>query len=124
MARTYTEEQTQDAAMYAAFFMEGLRDQNYEQILEAWDNGCVELVAEVVAFAPVLVQLVHATARSNDHPGVLPYEVCNPFGHWIGSHVIEHGAIPPKDECRTWLSRAVAEFFDQGHGKIARQAVG
>lgn len=113
VTRSYTEEQTLDAAMYAAFFMEGLRDQNYERILQAWDNGCIELIAEVVAFAPVLVQLVHAAARSDDHPGVLPYEVCNPFGHWIGGYVVEHGAMPDKDECKAWLTQAVAEFFER-----------
>ena len=46
-----TSNQLCDVSLYAAFFMEGIRDQNYDDVLESWNQGCIELVSEVVAYA-------------------------------------------------------------------------
>ena len=107
-----------DASVYAAFFMEGMRDRDYDAVIRSWDQGCIELVSEIVMFAWLLVRLVDAAvlARNDSFgfPGVLAYEVCNPFGQWIADHVIDKSEMPSEQECAHWLATEVIAFFSQG----------
>lgn len=102
-------------AMYSAFVMEGLHDKDYDAVLAAWDGGCVELVCEVMAFVPYLVDTINAVAiHCGDdlaYPGVPEYEIVAPFGFWIAQVVTETGSLPAPDACRTWLNDAIIEFF-------------
>jgi hypothetical protein len=36
-----SENQTAEIALYAAFFMEGLRDRDYDAVIASWDQGCL-----------------------------------------------------------------------------------
>lgn len=112
-----TMQQPCDISLYAAFFMEGIRDKNYDDVLQSWDQGCIELVSEVIAYAPRLKRLVEAAVRARDDsvsfPGVFEYEVCNSFGAWIAEKILEHGDMPAASECMEWLAKAVIEFFSQ-----------
>jgi hypothetical protein len=102
---------------YSAFFMEGVFDQDYDKVILTWGNGCIELVSEIVAYASHLHCLVGAAEKarndSTNYPGVIEYEVCAPFGRWIGKYVIAHGTMPAKRDCYTWLASSVIEFFNQ-----------
>ncbi len=106
-----------DTAVYAAFFMEGLRDQDYDAVIQSWDQGCIELVSAVVAYTPLLRRLVDAAVKAHDDsvsfPGVFEYEVCSPFGMWIGGQVLERADMPTEQACREWLAAAVIDFFIQ-----------
>jgi len=119
---TSTEEQqalrTMAIAIYSAFFMEGLRDSDYAAVLARWGSGCVELVDEMIGYAPFLNDLVVAAeaVRCNElsHPGVLVYDVCSPFGHWFGQQVLERpDSCPTPADCNVWLKRETVAFFSQ-----------
>ena len=109
---------TCDASVYAAFFMEGMRDRDYDAVIRSWDQGCIELVSEIVVFARLLVRLVDAAVLAHNDsfgvPGVFAYEVCNPFGQWIADHVIDKSEMPSEQECAHWLATEVIAFFSQG----------
>ncbi len=111
------EEQCLQCAVYAAFFMEGLSDCDIKDAIEASGLGCIELVSEVTKFAPYLSRLVDVILTSQEdtveYPGVLEYEVCNPFGIWFGSLVSELDAIPAERNCKDWLANAAIRFFAQ-----------
>lgn len=108
------------AAIYGAFFMEGLHDcsAGYDVILEKWDQGCIELIDAVCGYAEPLYRIVNHTVFLYDDsvswPGVFVYEVCSPFGAWCGNSVLETGELPPDAECKEWLHKAVTVFFKQG----------
>ena len=113
--------------MYAAYFMEGLRDADYDKMLEAWDRGCIELVSQIVMYAPVVQQMVDAADKALDHdcswPGVFDYEVCNPFGKWIADHILATKDMPSREACREWLAEAVIAFFNQSPNTDKRSEV-
>lgn len=113
-------------SMYSAFVMEGMHDRDYDAVLAAWNAGCVELVCEVMAFVPYLVDAINAVAvQCGDdlaYPGVPEYEIVAPFGFWIAQVVTETGSLPAPDVCRTWLDDTIIEFFTkyQGAERIAQ----
>lgn len=113
-----TDPRTRAIALHAAYFMEGMRDRDYEQILKKWDKGCIELVAELIEYAPFVVRLVETVEKSLgdtlNHPGVLEYEVSSIFGTWVAEHVVESGDFPPVEECYAWFRNEVIKFFSQG----------
>lgn len=101
------------AYTYPAFLMEGLHDAGYTAVIDAYGQGCIELVQELVAYTPYIKTLVKAVeAVTPDHPGVFEYEVCSPFGRWFGQHILESGA-PNQPACRAWLAAEVVTFFSQ-----------
>lgn len=116
-----------DTSLHAAFFMEGLRDRDYDAVLKAWDQGCLELVSAMIAYVPRLQRLIDAATSAREDsvswPGVLTYEVSGPFGTWIADKVLETGAMPSEQECMQWLSVAVIEFFSQGEDQEHIRAI-
>jgi len=108
----------------AAFFMEGLHDAksdhhvtpNYDVLIEAWGNGCIELVDTLVSHVPLTLKLCDAAAQACDgsYPGVFDYEVSSSFGRWFGEHILEHGKEPSTQAVQAWLVKQVAAFFTQG----------
>jgi hypothetical protein len=102
-------------AMYSAFVMEGMHDKDYDAVLTAWDGGCVELVCEVMAFVPYLVDGINAVAvqcgDDLEYPGVPEYEIAAPFGLAIAQVVTATGSLPTPDACRAMLDDAIIEFF-------------
>lgn len=118
-----------DTNIYSAFFMEGLRDLNYDDVLASWDNGAVELVSELCSYATSLDHMVNAAIAARDDsvsfPGVLDYEVCAPFGQWFGKKVLENprGDTPSNVECIQFLQDAVTKFFQQGESTDRQQNI-
>lgn len=108
----------------AAFFMEGLHDArhdhhftpNYDVLIEAWGNGCIELVDTLVSHVPLTHKLCDAAAQACDgnYPGVFDYEVSICFGRRFGKHILEHGNEPPTQAVQAWLSKQIETFFAQG----------
>ena len=113
-----TTNQLCDVSLYAAFFMDGIRDQNCSNVLYSWKQSYIEFVLEVVTYAPQLKRLVDAAVNAREDsisfPGIFAYEVCNPFGRWIAGRILEHGHMPAASECMEWLAKAVIEFFSRG----------
>ena len=108
----------------AAFFMEGLHDArpdkhvtpNYDVLIEAWGNGCIELIDTLVSHVPLTLKLSEAAAQACDHnyPGVFDYEVSSCFGRWFGEHILEHGNEPSTQAVQDWLAKQIEAFFAQG----------
>jgi hypothetical protein len=102
-------------AMYSAFVMEGMHDKDYDAVLAAWNGGCVELVCEVMAFVPYLVDGINTVAvqcgDDLEYPGVPEYEIAAPFGLAIAQVVTATGSLPAPDACRALLDDAIVEFF-------------
>lgn len=106
-----------DAATYGAFMMEGLRDLDYDAVLEKWGQGCLEMVMEMTGHVPYLMSLVEdAMQHGCEFPGVLDYEVCAPFGKWFGECVLAdaEGMAPNSEDCKRALRDLVYRFFNQG----------
>ena len=114
-------------ALHAAYFMEGIRDCDYDLVLETWNDGCIELVSKLVDYAPFLVSLieiaVNACANNLDFPGVLAYEVSSPFGNWIGEQIIETGEFPSDASCKKWLAAELIRFFGQNGDNAQTKAI-
>jgi len=71
----------------------------------------------LVRYAPFLADLIDvvrvAMKGSFTLPGVLEYEVCNPFGNWVGKHIVNTSEMPSETECKKWLAREIIAFFNQ-----------
>jgi hypothetical protein len=109
-------ERAHESEIYAAFFMEGIRDAvDYNALLARWDKGCIELVSQVTRYTPHVAELVAAgvVATGNEFPGVYEYEVCSPFGMWWAKHIMDTGIEPNEELAKKWLTDATAEFFAQ-----------
>lgn len=113
---------TQDKQVYAAFFMEGMRDIDYDKALEVWDRGCTELVHEVCSYIDFMADAVDARIKSYSHdisfPGVFEYEVCSPFGAFMIRHLLAEKDLPARKDAEAWLMKAVDEFWSQGDQKL------
>lgn len=99
-------------AVIGAFLCEGLHDVGYDEVLAAWDQGCLELQYEVCRYAPYIETKVQ---EHQDFPGVFDYEVTVPFGQWFGQQVIaERGSAPTSVACKAMIDQLCAEFFAEG----------
>lgn len=113
-----------DELVSAAFFMEGLHRVGYPAVIQAWDQGAIDLVSEVVAFAPALQQMlklvdIHGIQRA----GVADYEIAHPFGAWLGQQIVATGQLPERKECLAWLAANTAIFFRHAPNAAAIRAV-
>lgn len=109
---------TKNQCMYSAFFMEGLRDLDYQAVLDTWGQGCLELVDQMTTQADLLDRLCtnveNALGHSLSFPGIFEYEVCSEFGTWFGKYVINYKTTPSKQNAEAWLRDACYKFFTQG----------
>jgi hypothetical protein len=96
----------------AAFFMEGLRELDYQKVLDTWGCGCLELVYEMCQYAPLTEQLLQA-AGEKDFLGIFDYEVSAPFGEWFGKYILSTGGAPDKRAASVWLVTETYNFFTQ-----------
>ncbi len=114
---------SKNVACIGAFMMEGLRDLagiegiTYREILEAWGDGCLEMVQAMTEHAP-LVEVLYTEALNGDtdFPGVFDYEVSAMFGRWFGKRIYHNAetGIPTDAECEAKVRELVAAFFGQG----------
>jgi hypothetical protein len=109
---------TLNIAIIGAFMMEGMRDLSlslppihYETILDAWDQGALELVREMVYYAE-FVEQQHQAHDDADPGAVFDYVVSNRFGMWFGRRIAEHDA-PTEDECKAEIIRLVGEWLGE-----------
>ncbi len=105
-----------NSLLTGAFFMEGLHEAGYDEAINAWDKGCIEMVSEMMSYVEFAEKLVHAVRPviKDSFPGVYEYEVCSPFGKRFGNHIIECGGNSPcRPEAEWWLVRETELFFIQ-----------
>lgn len=96
----------------AAFIAAGAND---AQVLDHWDAGHLELVSEVVRYAPYINDLIAAGfAVAGDYLGVAEYEVTEAFGVWFAQAVRLAPAAATVPDLTTCLIKArllVRGFF-------------
>lgn len=109
------------AAVWGGFLFEGLmvsdQQRNRSQaVLEAWNQGCMELVWQCCAFLPEVWRQVETRWRDSAYsfPGIFEYEVISEFGTLLGDHVIlNDGELPSIDKARTMIRVLLTDFFSQ-----------
>lgn len=111
-----------DAAVYGAFMMEGVRDfchtlngvRGYTDLLEKWGGGCIELIIELTSYTEYIDECVQTYIEEEcGFPGVFEYEVVSPFGIWFAKYVMEHGYAPLRSEAMAEIVGLVHAFFEQ-----------
>ena len=95
---------------------------NWNALQAAWDSegmGFVEFCmwsSEIAFEANDRLQTAHDVRDVHDleFPGVYDYEVSYDIGSEILGYVLSHGALPPMDVWKQWLTDKSAAFFKQG----------
>lgn len=109
------------AAVWGAFLYEGLlahipdKERN-RQILDTWNQGCVELVIDATAFLPEVWHQASTTweGLERDLPGVFEYEVISPLGVYLGDYLLFHnGRLPDADTVKGVVRAFIRDFFHQ-----------
>lgn len=115
--------QAHSAATTAAFMVMGFPrddgpDSTMSRLLDAWGQGCLELVSEMTQYALYSEELL-AARKDQDFPGVYDYEVSESFGAWFAAYVRVHPrhAAPPVDQARRVLEGMVGKFFKQAESR-------
>ncbi len=107
-------------ALLGAFMMEGLRDLDYDVIVEKWGRGCYEMVQEMTSYAGFMQSLYDSECAKRDDsaPGVYAYEVTSAFGTWFGRCILGHEGdtvfVPSRVACEDWITKHTTQFFAQG----------
>jgi len=106
------------AAVWGGFIYEGLltdvTHQHMQKVLDAWGQGCVELVTAASAFLPDLWQQITVAwnDQETDFPGVFEYEVVSELGKYLVDYLLVHnGNLPEVDLVRKQISQLISEFF-------------
>lgn len=115
------------AAVWGAFLFEGVLVSSREperarRVLDAWNQGCLELVWQCCTYLPEVWRQVESRWRDSAYgfPGVFEYEVISEFGTLLGDHVIlNDGQLPEVDKARTMIRTLLTDFFSQTDGKPA-----
>lgn len=112
------------AALWGAFLFEGLMVSSREperarRVLDAWNQGCVELLWQCCSFLPEVWRQVESRWRDSTQsfPGVFEYEVISELGTMLGEHVIlNDGQLPDVEKARTLIRVLIADFFSRESG--------
>ncbi len=115
------------AAVWGAFLFEGVLVSSREperarRVLDAWNQGCLELVWQCCTYLPEVWRQVESRWRDSAYgfPGVFEYEVVSELGTLLGDHVIlNDGQLPEVDKARTMIRTLLTDFFSQVDGKSA-----
>ncbi|MFZ5722660.1 MAG: hypothetical protein ACOY33_03265 [Pseudomonadota bacterium] len=110
------------AAVWGGFLFEGLlvssqQPDRARRVLDAWDQGCIELVWQCSTFLPEVWRQVEDRWKDAhwDFPGVFEYEVISEFGTLLGDHVVlNDGELPTLDKVRKMIHVLLADFFSPG----------
>lgn len=110
---------TEVAAIWGAFLYEGLLahvpdHQRIRAILDAWGQGCIELVIATTLHLPEVWEQISRKweAEDTDFPGVFEYEVISPLGEFFAEYLLMHeGRLPPKEVAAAEITRLIDAFF-------------
>lgn len=113
----------------AAFMALGIQQDHakFDKVLAHWGAGCLELIEQLVAYAPYADALITAGyAQAGGDPGVAMYEVAEEFGVWFGDEVLQlasGGYSPLQSDCVFELKCLVVNFFREGRVPPLRLAL-
>jgi hypothetical protein len=96
----------------AAFMVAGLHNADIDKANEAWDNGMLELVTELVQHADFAHELYENGYKLyGSLPGVFDYEVSSLFGRWFGEYVKMQSDVPTAELSTKCLEEYAQSFF-------------
>lgn len=114
-----------DTALTATFMVGGLLEydfknctkgedgRNNKDVYILWDQGALELHAEMVGYAEVLAKCCDlVVAAVLEFPGVIDYEVSEEFGAWYAKELYD-GRPPTRSSAVSELKDRIAKFFAQ-----------
>lgn len=85
---------------------------NYDDLLGAWGQGCLELHTELSQYAEPIYDVMVELAYYKNFPGVFHYEVTEDFGAWFAKYIMDNkGAAPSRAQCLETIARLVIGFF-------------
>lgn len=109
------------STVFAAFVMEGILETEFYDAIELVDGGAHEIVSAVMAYVPVIEALSQAALAAGAEPaGVIEYDVCNPFGEWFMTELLDNGTMPTRQQVVTCLTQAVTDFYVRHQPAAAR----
>jgi hypothetical protein len=120
------------AAIWGGFLYQGLmspdkHDQRLRAILDAWNQGCIELVIAASAHLPEIWQQITAKWDQEDEacefPAVFEYEVVAPLGKFLGDYLLmSGGSLPELDRVQKKICQLIDEFFAQQTAPMSQSA--
>jgi hypothetical protein len=110
------------AAVWGGFLFEGLlatgpNPRRPQDVLEAWKQGCIELVIATSIFLPEVWRQICATWETSDadFPGEFEYEVVSPLGMYLGDYLLAHqGQLPEPETVKAKIQELIQGFFSAG----------
>lgn len=107
------------AAIWGGFIFEGLLTDGHDtqytgRILDAWGQGCVELVIAACLHLPQLWSQISRKWEESDSdlPGVFEYEVVSSLGSYFGGYLLTHnGDMPTPELVQEEIQRLIEAFF-------------
>jgi hypothetical protein len=107
------------AAVWGAFLYEGLLahtpdHQRTRSILDAWREGCIELIIAACVHLPEVWEQISLTWNDTDadFPGVFEYEIISPLGEWMGDYLLSHdGNLPDSETVRQKIGELIHSFL-------------
>lgn len=98
---------------------------NFNNVLETWGDGCLELFCTVGQYADFCARLLDAGLEMyDDCPGVYDYEVSFEFGGWFGTYILENVHAPSCSEAFDKLEELASKFFGQFEPKVCEACDG
>lgn len=111
---TMVTEGAMEAAMHMTDGLVSHPDHPFNEVLEVWGMGCLDLFSEVGHFAPLCMQLCDAGYKKHgEGPGVYFYEVAYEFGNRYAAHIMEHACGPDREYAEEMLRELDAKFWAQ-----------
>ena len=107
--------------IHAAYFAEGACE--VSKAFSEWrgknEIGHIEFVSDLAVYATELYAMERAAyAVAGEYPGVIAYEVAEPFGLWFVNKAMELDRMPEKEEVLEYLRREVIDFFARDDGDL------
>jgi hypothetical protein len=114
----------QNALLAAAYMAVGLSSSH--ELLEHYkDGGEIELMTQLTAYAPYAVALdVAGLSIAGQYPGVVAYEVYQPFGQWFGEQILVlNGCTPGRAACAAYLQELMVSFYSKVTPAVYHQSL-
>lgn len=107
-----------DYCVHASSLWSGLvRNFREDQILEAWDQGCLELHYAMAYVAEVDADLCDKLFEKvgKDFPGLWTYEVTEELGAIIAAFILSNEDLPSRERVKSVHTQLILDFFPEHH---------
>jgi hypothetical protein len=101
-----------DRVLFGAYVGMGIVANQSDDYMYEWSEGQIELVEAACRYVDYAIRLAEAAyAVAGDFPGVLEYEVAEPFGTWFCESMVKRkGLVPTSMMCRVYLLNDIQVF--------------